>query len=251
MLINESLEKYGLSPKESKVYLACLELGNSTVQVIAKKAELPRSTTYSVLESLIKQKLVFPLRDHKIMTYYAEDPQKLMNISEESTRSIKASLPELKTLFRSSEKGRPKIKYYEGLNGVKEMYDDIIRTKGLKEYLIFAPEDSWMQMDVNWISNFKKRRAAAKIKTRTILNDSPLARQAQKDAGKFYAETKILTDKNASNDFNAGVYIFRDKIILIDYTKNLIAVEIQSKNIADTQRLMFESLWKTLPEYHK
>ena len=86
-----------------------------------------------------------------------------------------------------------------------------------------------------------------KIKTRTILNDSPLAKQAKIDAGRFYSETKILKN-NDLVDFIAGVYIFRDKIIIINYKKDLIAVEILSKGIADMQRLMFESIWNRLDQ---
>jgi sugar-specific transcriptional regulator TrmB len=246
MLLNESLEKFGLSGKEAKVYLATLELGKATVQEISRKSGLMRSTCYSILEALIAKNLIFALKDSKVMTYSAEDPQKILNVSEESTRLLKASFPELKALYRSA-KGRPKIKYYEGLSAIKEMYNDIVRTKGLKEYLIFAPEDSWMNMDVHWISDFKKRRAAAKIKTRTILNDSPLARQALADSKRFFAETRILPSSNASNDFGSGVYIFHDKIIIIDYQNSFLAVEIQDKRIADMQRLMFETIWKTLP----
>lgn len=244
MLLNESLEKFGLSTREAGVYLACLELGKAPGQAIAKKAGLPRSTCYSVLESLTAKNLIFLLEEQKIKQYSAEDPQKIMSLSEETNRALKDALPELKTLFRSA-KGRPKIKYYEGLAAIKEMYEDILRQKGLKEYLIFGPESTWLNMDEKWINDFKKRRAAAKIKTRLILTDSPEARERQKESDKTFSEVKILPT-NLTADITAGVYIFRDKVIFTEYKKDLISIEVESRGIAEMQRLMFESLWKTL-----
>jgi len=244
MLINESLEKYGLSPKESAVYLATLELGKAPVQAIAKKAELPRSTVYSVLEYLIRKNLIFPISEGKIQQYSPEDPQKLINVSEESTRALKNALPELKNLFRLA-KSRPKIKYYEGLSALKEMYNDILRQKGLKEYLIIAAENNWMDLDPVWFEDFKKRRASAKIKTRLILEDSPAAKERQKSGMKYLSEVKILPT-DLPYKWGAGVYIFRDKVIFVEYIKNVIGVEIQSQGIADLQRLEFETLWKNL-----
>lgn len=243
MLINESLEKFGLSTKEAKVYLAALELGRTTVQAIAKKAGLPRSTTYSVLESLIGKHLVFPFEEHKIKQYYAEDPQKIIDLSEDATRSLKGALPELKFLYRAT-KNRPRIKYYEGLEGIKEMYNSILHQKE-KEYLIFGPESAWLNMDEKWFEEFKKRRAGAKIKTRLILTDSPEARQRQQEAELTFSEVKILP-KDFPYDITGGVYIFREKVIYTEYKKDLISVEVQSKGIAEMQRLMFQWLWKLL-----
>jgi len=54
MLIQE-LQKLGLSDKESKVYLASLELGPAPIAAIAKQASVNRPTTYVIIESLIKK----------------------------------------------------------------------------------------------------------------------------------------------------------------------------------------------------
>ena len=45
MTLDKELQKIGLSEKEAKVYLAALELGQASVQNIARKAEVNRATT--------------------------------------------------------------------------------------------------------------------------------------------------------------------------------------------------------------
>ena len=48
----EALEAYGLNKKQAKVYLACLELGLATVQDLAKRSGVRRTTIYSLLDEL-------------------------------------------------------------------------------------------------------------------------------------------------------------------------------------------------------
>ncbi len=246
MLLHESLIKFGLTDKEARVYLAGLELGKATAQEIAKKSDLPRSTTYSVIESLMAKKLMFPIQERKIKEYTAENPQKIYNLSTEATRLIKQSLPELNSLYRQS-KARPIIIYHEGLSAIKEVYNDILRMPGLKEYLIIGPEKTWLAMDEKWFSEFKIRRASAKIKTRLILEDSPEARQRQADGMKYLSEVRIVP-ANRPYQFTGGAYIFSEKVIFQEYKKDLISIEVFSRGIADLQRLLFESLWQSLPE---
>jgi len=52
------LEEIGLEHIEAKIYLALVELGETTAGDIAKKTNLQRSTTYLYLEKLIKLGLV-------------------------------------------------------------------------------------------------------------------------------------------------------------------------------------------------
>lgn len=55
MEINRILENLGFSDNEAKVYLAALETGLSSAQDIADKAKLKRTTTYSVLDVLVRK----------------------------------------------------------------------------------------------------------------------------------------------------------------------------------------------------
>ena len=52
------LRKLGLREKEVRVYLTGLELGPSSVQVIAKRAKITRPTTYEIIKTL-KEKGLF------------------------------------------------------------------------------------------------------------------------------------------------------------------------------------------------
>ncbi|MFH0805031.1 MAG: helix-turn-helix domain-containing protein, partial [Patescibacteria group bacterium] len=114
-----------------------MELGRARGQEIAKKAELPRSTAYSILEQLVQRKLVLALEDKRVREYAAEDPAKLVSASEDAYRTLRAAQPELAALFRGA-KNRPKIHYYDGLKEIKGMHEGILalRKKGLRNYQV-------------------------------------------------------------------------------------------------------------------
>ena len=45
-----ALQTYGFTDKEARVYLTCLELGASLASTVARRAEVNRGTTYSILQ---------------------------------------------------------------------------------------------------------------------------------------------------------------------------------------------------------
>ena len=59
------LVKVGLNEKESRVYLALLELGSGTAYAVAKKAGIKRPTAYIVLDELRKRGLVLKIPKSK------------------------------------------------------------------------------------------------------------------------------------------------------------------------------------------
>jgi sugar-specific transcriptional regulator TrmB len=70
--------KLGYSEKESRVYLASLEIGPTSVQNIAKKADVKRVTTHAVLNVLMKRGLIEVTTVGKKRMYAATSPEILL-----------------------------------------------------------------------------------------------------------------------------------------------------------------------------
>ena len=56
--MKDALSNLGLSERESSVYLALLELGQTTTGPLSKKSSIPNSKIYEVLNSLEEKGLV-------------------------------------------------------------------------------------------------------------------------------------------------------------------------------------------------
>ena len=57
-MLLSTLKQIGLSEKQAGIYLAALELGETTVKEIAKKAEIKRTTIYDLLDEMIESGLI-------------------------------------------------------------------------------------------------------------------------------------------------------------------------------------------------
>ncbi len=85
-MLDQQLRKIGLSDKEAKVYLAALELGKATVQEIAVKANVNRTTTYVAIEGLTEKELMSEYLENHKRFFIAEDPSKLDDILPDEFR---------------------------------------------------------------------------------------------------------------------------------------------------------------------
>ncbi len=243
-MIQEALKKYGLTDKETNVYLALLELGKARVQEIAKRVRLPRSTVYSVLEALEQRGLLTTYDEGKIKIFIAENPKKIMHDMTERMKRLEDIYPDLKNLFQT-HKTLPHIRYYEGKDALQDMYWEILNKKGLKEYSIIASEEEWQNLGSTFVKNFKKKRADAGIKTRMILEHSSVALARKAEEQTAFSEVKIIPP-GFGWKFSAGCYIFKDRVIFIAYKKDLVACEIISAEITQLMTMMFEFMWRFL-----
>ena len=67
----KSLEKLGLNEKESKVYIAALEMGKFSILALSEKTGIKRPTCYLVLYELIKKGLISTFPKAKKVLYVA------------------------------------------------------------------------------------------------------------------------------------------------------------------------------------
>ena len=243
-MIENSLKKLGLADNEAAVYLALLELGKGNVASLTKKAHLPRSTVYSVLASLQIKGLIFSYLQKKTLIYSVHDPKAFLLEAENHLKAAQDILPDLKSLYRSAQ-GRPHIRYYDGREEMRQMYEGLLKIKNLTAYDIICSEETWLSMDQRFFEHFKARRAAKKIKTRLILEHSSTSLARKEREEQTYSEVKIIPP-GLRWSVAAGCYIFKDRVIFLGYKREQIAVEILSEEIAQLQQMNFEFMWRFL-----
>lgn len=246
-LLVKNLIEFGLSEKEAKVYLAALELEVATVNEIAKKADVKRSSTYVVLESLKKKGLVGISDDKKIRKYVAASPELFLHEAEnraQKTQNLKDKisniLPELKALHKGT-KHRPKVKVFEGKQGLREVYWDILRTPGVVDLRTFADPARIFKlfpdfMDQN-IARIKKGIKMYAINPATKESADLLEMPPRIGRDEF---ALIPKDKFK---FSSDIAIYGNKIALA-LPKEQFAIIIENKEIAEMLRNSFELAWE-------
>src|SRR3989344_3029284 len=234
------LKEYGLSDNEIKVYIASLSKGTSKVNEISKKAGLLRTTTYEVLKSLVEKGLVSYAIKSKVRYFEAADPNKLVRILEEKKEKIKSILPELEFLKQSVTE-KPTIEFYEGKEGLKTILDDIIKTQP-KEMLQLGSAKIFETLNF-YFPHWIKRRVKSKIYARILQENVQTIQELKKRDMLELREIRFLP-KNFK--INTHAQIYSNKVAIITLNKEeLIGVVIENKDIVETQKSLFEELWKT------
>jgi len=79
------LTAFGLTKKESLIYIIGLYLGSSTVIELARHAKLPRTTAYSILEPLVREGIFHVGKRKKQTVYTAQAPSVLEQLFQKKT----------------------------------------------------------------------------------------------------------------------------------------------------------------------
>lgn len=243
------LEKIGLSEKEAKVYLAALELGQDSVQNIAKKAGVNRPTAYFIMEKLMELGLASTLEAGKKTLFVAESPKEILNILDrekqeiENRRSeVKESMNQLLAIYNAKE-GKPLVRYFEGADGL-EALDRYGHDKMKKnaEVLGISPIDLIEEYFPERRKKSLSERIKMGIRSRMI----------------YTHRNKEIAYSQNKKELREGVFIPRDTfpidatisiypdwgIKLFYYSKsNPYGVMIESKELAYNFKLLFELAW--------
>lgn len=152
------LIKAGLTDKQTKIYLACLELGRAGVPKIAKIAELKRTTAYGIVDELVGLGLLRLISTGKNQVFEAKNPENLVTILEVKKQDVQAVLPELKELFETHSI-RPQVQFFEGRDGIKKIFADILNSDTKKVLQVVKNQELHNQGLDPYSGDYLKKRA--------------------------------------------------------------------------------------------
>jgi sugar-specific transcriptional regulator TrmB len=250
MVFETELKRLGLKDKEAAVYIACLELGPSSVQKIARKSGVVRATTYVILEDLMDRGLATKYKEGKKTLFSAEPPQMLMRLLEkqredidEKQHDLELLLPELQILMKSA-KGRPTVRYFDGVEGMQAMRREMLMySKSGDVWYNFTPVDHLDAVFGRRDLLYYQQRKAKQIKARTIFTTKSAKLRDQILSG---AEDRYTERRYVPPDYfpsAGGMTIFRDRVAMGSFIGKLGGVIIESPTMADMMRRMFDLAW--------
>lgn len=234
--MEQELKEYGLSDKEVQVYIAGLKAGSVTASKLFELTGIRRSTVYEVLESLKKKGIIKTFKKDKKSYFEVVEPKHLIGLLKEKERLIERVLPELNKLIEQTNE-KPEVVIYEGKTGIKNAANDMLEAK---EILIYGASNEGEKLVDSFPENFARKRVERKIKVRAILGKDAPEYMLKGEVTK-YTEVKII---DLFTNYNIGYFIYGNSLLIITLGDELTAVKIKSPLLVDSQRKMFELLWK-------
>jgi sugar-specific transcriptional regulator TrmB len=234
------LTALGLDEKAAKIYLAALAVGTSSVQTLARKANLKRPTAYLHIEELVRQGLMQKVPIGKKDLYRALDPSALKQRAQQSLEAVNDALPSL--LAMQTVTGRPKVTVLEGRKGIRHVYEEVREANNIRFWSALSDIGKLFSDEVEMIAKAIHKN---QIRTREITNNQPQHRRAIKSfasiAGKTYS-ARVDAKDGIGNDN----VIYGDVTALIRIHEfDLYVVKIEDPFITKGMRALFDMAWET------
>ncbi len=241
--LQKALLSLNFTEKEASVYLALLELGQGSVSEIARKANINRTYGYNILSTLAGKGLVNISGKEPKQEYAAESPDKIKDLlkaeiikNQEFLKQADGVIPQLKSIH--SIRGRPQVRFYEGKEGLQQVYEDTLTSHGT--ILAYASVEDVHQTLPGYFPDYYFRRADKGIPIRAIFPDSPEAEELIKSNKAQKRETALVPPDKFS--FSPEINIYDNKVMIASWREKL-GVVIESGEIADAMKKIFELAW--------
>ena len=226
------MENLGLDRKEAKVYLALLQLGESSVLEVSRKAKLGRTHTYEILDSLIAKGLVSFVTENKSKKFKAAEPAKILYQLKEKEASFMEILPSLNKMSQLKKNKEPSVEIFRGTKGMKAMVNEIFELK--RDYCIISADLRNTNLQF-FLAQFIKSLERENIHERVLTKKSFHSPKSKNSTMKFLPE---------NYPFLATTIIYSDMVGIIVWSDPFLAIRINSKELAETYRSYFELLWR-------
>jgi sugar-specific transcriptional regulator TrmB len=240
MLNPQKLKEFGLKDKEARVYIALLELGEAKAQEIAKKAQIVRPAVYDILNRLTEDGLVGTIKKGKVAYFIANGPEAIKRNLENRQKAFNQLLPELKSVFNAT-KTKPKIFFYEGIEGAKTVFEDTLTARDKTLCGILSMEDLFKNPGKEYMDDYVRRRVKADYKLRVIRSKPKEIVSTWPTSAE---EGRELRNPPENMVFEMTTYIYDDKVGLISTEKENFGMVIESKEFSQNMRHLFEALWQ-------
>lgn len=230
----------GLSSTETSVYLASFQLGPTSVQEIAKKARLSRTTAYEAIASLQERSLMSSYQHGKKKFFSAEDPELAVvhfraqvGVLQSQIETLVRVMPELQMLAGGE---RPTVRFFEGKEALLVLFHDLASSSTTHFDEVSNYDDIYKFLDLDYLKDLQKILDPSKIKTR-ILHRGKLQRPARPHVK--YCELDPLL-----GNFHGDIWIYADRVAFVTFRGKIVSVIIQSESFATTARILFEAAWR-------
>lgn len=235
-MLEKYLQEIGLSEKEAHIYLTLLQVDSESIQDLAKRTGINRTTVYPVLETLEKKGLVSEIQVGKKTNYVAAPPERLetfiarqkVTLQERSER-LKDVIPQIKSLQRQ-EGERPIVKYFEGREGAIAAHEEFYgmhNTKVRQGFFIYNKDllDSTFSED--------ERERYREIRVGKMVEPVSVYTHSKGDAIFLTEGTRKRIDEDKYPIYS-DIIIIDDRILIGTLGEHLSSILIKSKDFAQT-----------------
>lgn len=239
------LQAVGLDSKQSQLYVTGLQMGTAPASEYAKVTGINRITAYNLLEEMVHKAYFTMVKKVRAKWYAPVAPEFVALEARKNADALERVLPELRSL-QGAKYRKPRVRFFEGFEGVRHVYDDTLTASS--ELLNFANSAVVRQFWPKYDEEYVEQRVKHGIHLRGIAPDDTTGRRVHGEDRERLREIRLVPASDF--DFKNEINIYDHKVAICSFDsglrkdKDMFGVIIESKEVAETQRQIFEMAWR-------
>jgi len=234
-----NLQVLGIPANEAKVYLALIQLKQSSAGEIIKTTNLHRSVVYESLDRLTDKKLISKTIKQNIAHFKPTNPEHIQKRIKVQQALADQTIPELNNLLGGHS---PEINVYEGVESYRRFWLESVQTlpKGSTDYIAGAILGKWRKYMGDDLGLYMKTMAERKIIWQIIVfNKDEIDLTLKKQFPDLHIYRLLSRRFTKQGNFN----IFGDDTVILHSVTEPMIIEIKSKTMVKVFRDIFDILW--------
>lgn len=244
-MLNKSLVEMGFTLQQAKIYIALLKAGPCLLKEISDLTQIKRTTLYAIIDAMADQGYIHIVIIGKRKKYQAQEPEKILEGLKQRENIFVNLIPALHGLAKKDISFKPVIKFFHGKIGIKAIYEDsLINCEKGDQILAYVGGTRLLSSMPIYTRQYIDRRAKRGILLKAITEDSKEVREVVRCDKEQLRETKFVPKEKW--DLVVEKMIYKDKMVIASYHGYLMAMLVQSKELARAERSIFNLLWDLL-----
>lgn len=241
----------GLTKNEIDVYLTLLSVGSAPASVLGNRLGMNRSTAWYTCTKLRKKGLVNRIQQGETHFFNYEPPTQLKELIHKKRKELDDKELHLNGVIKHLEEAfapqvqLPKVQLFEGIEGVKKVYEDIIRDVPQQgELLSFLGDGRQMELLIaKQMNDFVHKRVEKKVR-HYVIGFQQVKSVTLKKTDKDHLRKICLLPKGSFKNEGGELMVCNHKLYSFFVEGGGLFVSVtESETLAQMQRQLFWFLW--------
>lgn len=249
MMLETILQNLGIPEGSIRIYVRLLECGYSNARQLAENLNLPRPTVYDNLRLLINTGLVTEKEEDNKKLFGIDDVRNLQNLARTKIEKLKTSEQQiidlLPNLGVTTNTLQPKIKFYSGVDGIKQVLRDLLWYENIETLTMWPISEGIEILGKEYLENLNRRRIRQHISIKGIWpRDKKVDFKEYPFLGIREGHLRQLRLAPKKMTWNMSYWLYADKVAFISSQIENFGFVVHSRDFSELIRAQFEQIWK-------
>lgn len=253
--ISSSLSILGVKGTAQRVFVYLSQNGVSPVSRIAESISIPKPSIYDGLSELADLKLVIEYDQGRSKEYGSISTEQLKDLVARKILEIRSAETALLSFMQtqSTHKGpvKPKIKFYSGVDGIRQAFRDTKWHEKCKDTYLMWPTNEMIDI---LTPEFSKWHSEQRLKYHVFMNI--IRKNSDRELDRISDEKNALLEsagwKNdrevryapKDSEWSMSYWIYDDKCLFASSAGEQFAFIVQSREFAELLKLLWKQMWE-------